>query len=246
VKMIWWSIATAIVARALATRSNLQRLLKDSRRAPLAAGMIAFTAFLAVRLGQRMPPTGDEPHYLLIAQSLLYDHDVRVANNYERGDYHTYYGGPLAPHLSRSGPDSAYPMHAPGLSAVIAAAFAIAGYRGVVVWPAALTAIGTALTWMAAYAITSRADAAWFGWAVVALTVQSSFWDPCISRPSCRRAPCRRRTDLGHGRGSVEPSVAVVDIAIGRFGSRCDAVATHAPDTAGFLSGIDSGAANCW
>src|SRR6186997_3441458 len=30
--------------------------------------------------------TGDEPHYLMVAQSLLADGDIDVANNYQRND----------------------------------------------------------------------------------------------------------------------------------------------------------------
>ena len=49
------------------------------------------------------PPGGDEPHYLLVAQSLLKDGDIKVANNYERQDYLEYWRGILHPHYSRPG-----------------------------------------------------------------------------------------------------------------------------------------------
>ena len=171
VALIWAAIGLAFLASSLARR-QLMPFLRHPRRAPLTAALVAFVAILAARLGQRMPPSGDEPHYLLITQSLLRDHDVQVANNYERGDYLQYYGGLLEPHLSRPGlAGPIYSLHAPGLPAVVAPSFAIAGYPGVVVWLSALTAIGTAFVWMAAYALTGDARAAWFGWAVVALTV---------------------------------------------------------------------------
>ena len=44
-------------------------------------------------------PGGDEPHYLVITQSLLYDGDLKIENNHQRGDYRAYYGGDLPPHV---------------------------------------------------------------------------------------------------------------------------------------------------
>ena len=36
-------------------------------------------------------PAGDEPHYLVIAQSLLRYHDLQIENNHTRGDYHEFF-----------------------------------------------------------------------------------------------------------------------------------------------------------
>ena len=63
-----------------------------------------------------------------------------------------------------------YSLHAPGLPALVALAFALGGYWAVVVWVAALSAIGSAFVWKAAHAVTRDVGAAWFGWAAVTLT----------------------------------------------------------------------------
>jgi hypothetical protein len=170
VLLVWGAIAlclAAIHAPAIAARTTWPH---DPRVAPIVAAMFAFAIFLAVRLAQRLPPTGDEPHYLVITQSLLSDRDVAVGNNYERLDYNRYYAGFLEPHASVAGDGKAYSVHSPGLPALVAPAFALGGYWPAVIWIALLSAAGTALVWKSAYLLTEHAGAAWFGWAAVTLT----------------------------------------------------------------------------
>ena len=168
----WIAIGVFALAAWL-RRANRRpiRLVIDARIAPAVACALAFVAALAVHCKQQLPPAGDEPHYLLIAHSLLVDHDLKVANNYERADYLTYYPGPLMPHYARPAKDgSLYSMHGPGLPVLIAPALAIGGYRAVVLWIAAIGAVGTLFVWKAAYALTSDVTAAWVAWAGAALT----------------------------------------------------------------------------
>jgi hypothetical protein len=40
---------------------------------------------------------GDEPHYLLMSHSLVYDHDFDLSNNYTHQDYRAYFPHPMAP-----------------------------------------------------------------------------------------------------------------------------------------------------
>jgi len=48
----------------------------------LAPFALSFAVFVAAFLLMRPEPTGDEPHYLIVAQSLAYDGDVDLANDY--------------------------------------------------------------------------------------------------------------------------------------------------------------------
>lgn len=177
--------AAALCMAAMVADSTIGRRgrtwLGNARRAPRVAALLAFVVFFAVRLGRPGPPTGDEPHYLVIAQSLLGDGDVSVLNNYRNGDYLQYYPGALRPHFTGMEVNGRrYSLHAPGLPALVAPAFGVGGYWTVVAWVAALVALGSALVWKAAYIFTRDSGAAWFGWASVALTAPVVLHGPLI------------------------------------------------------------------
>jgi hypothetical protein len=121
-------------------------------------------------------PVGDEPHYLIITQSLLRDGDIRIENNYAENQNRDYFPAPLRPHYGAPGVTGArYSVHAPGVSVAIAPAFALFGYPGVVVFLALVAALGSALLWHTSYQLTGEASGAWFGWASGALTVPFFF-----------------------------------------------------------------------
>ena len=172
---IWLATAIALTASAWPAEpaSPDERVAAGGR--PAAAHVVA--AFLAgcVLFGAAAwwaspsLPGGDEPHYLLITQSLLDDHDLDVENNYARGDYHAYFGGALQPDFRiRGRHGELYSIHAPGVPALVLPAFAIAGYHGVVVFLILLSSAAGALAWWLAWRATATRTAAWFGWAVVA------------------------------------------------------------------------------
>jgi hypothetical protein len=144
-----------------------------SRRPAMRAGVLAMAIFSVAAWGvSPSRPSGDEPHYLIITQSLLLDHDLKIENNHARGDYRSYFARDLSkPDYLRRGRDGAiYSIHAPGVSALVAPAFAIAGYGGVVVFLLLLSATAAGLAWELARRVTGRTDAAWFGWAAVVLS----------------------------------------------------------------------------
>ncbi len=172
VGLTWLAIALCALPGLLGQVDRRRvRFLFEPRIAARVACALAFVACVAVHYKQQLPPAGDEPHYLLIAHSLLVDHDLKVANNYERGDYLAYYPGRIWPHYAPPARDgSLYSLHAPGLPVLIAPALAVGGYRAVVLWIAAIGALGTLFVWKAAYALTSDGTAAWVAWAGAALT----------------------------------------------------------------------------
>lgn len=134
--------------------------------AALSAGVFALAAwYVAPTL-----PGGDEPHYLVITQSLLRDGDLDIENNHRRGDYREYFVGDLQPDSIRRGRNGAlYSIHAPGLPALILPAFAVGGYLAVRVFLLLVAASAAGLVWWLAWRVTQRASAAWFGWAAVVL-----------------------------------------------------------------------------
>jgi hypothetical protein len=147
------------------------------RRPRLTAAIIALAIFgLSAWRAAPMIPGGDEPHYLVITQSLLLDGDLTIEDVHRRGDYRAYYAGELPPHVQRRGLDGRiYSVHAPGLPALLAPAFAIGGHPAVVVFLVLLAAAGTALAWHVGWLATGQTGAAWFAWTAVTLPVTAIF-----------------------------------------------------------------------
>ena len=169
--VVWLAVALSLAASA-------RLRIPAVSRPQLAAGALA-CAIYAVAAWQVSPsiPAGDEPHYLIIAQSLLNDGDLQIENNHVRGDYRAYFAGELPkPDYRRLGRNGEiYSIHAPGLPALVAPAFAMAGYLGVVVFLVLLASLGSTLAWRLAWVVTGRTDAAWFGWAAVTFPVSAIF-----------------------------------------------------------------------
>lgn len=114
-------------------------------------------------------PAGDEPHYLIISQSLWRDGDFKIENNHQQGDYREYFPRDLDPHyLTRGADGEIYSIHPVGLPIVLAPVYALGGYRAVLLALIAMAAAAAGLMWRAAAAATGSRGAATFAWAVIA------------------------------------------------------------------------------
>ena len=92
----------------------------------LLAAVAALAAFGWATSG-RLPANGDEPHYLIIAASVLRDLDYDVRNNYEQDAATGEIYGPVRPHaLMRNGA----PQHMPGMGILVAVPFGLGGVVG--------------------------------------------------------------------------------------------------------------------
>jgi hypothetical protein len=166
---VWAGVAAGFIAQTRPSGSIPHPVV--------AAGAIAFIVY-SVAAWQASPsrPAGDEPEYLVITQSLLYDRDLRIENNHRRGEYHAYFAGERRPSFLRRGLDGEiYSIHAPGIPALVLPAFAIGGYPAVVVFLVLVSAFGSALAWHVARRVTGNVGAAWFAWAAVGFNVTAAF-----------------------------------------------------------------------
>ncbi len=108
--------------------------------------LLALVVYMSVCAVMRPGPTGDEPHYLLAAQSLVRDGDVDLANDYaSRARVLEVYGEfPLESHAwDFRGDGELRSVHGYGLPALLAPAFALGGVlaaRAVMILLAALLA----------------------------------------------------------------------------------------------------------
>ncbi|MEZ5417597.1 MAG: hypothetical protein R2708_09655 [Vicinamibacterales bacterium] len=172
-----WAVVLAAVTRRLVPPRLVAAVawLGAAGRGPALAAALSAAVLLAAwtSLDGRVP-SGDEPHYLVIAQSLLADGDLRIENNHRDHQYLEYFGGLLRPDFMRRGTDGQiYSIHAPGTSLVVLPAFALAGYPGAVITVVCLAALGVAAVWQAGFVLTASAAAAWAG--ALALIAASPF-----------------------------------------------------------------------
>ncbi len=86
-------------------------------------------AAAAARTQQEVGPEGDEPHYLMVAESLLRDRDLSLESDYAQQRYLAFHDAPLEPHYRVRGKHGEiYSLHAVGLSLLILPAYALGGY----------------------------------------------------------------------------------------------------------------------
>jgi hypothetical protein len=167
-----WALAILGVLLGGQGFQRLQGLQGSAARSAAVAGVIAALAYTigAVALRDRLP-IGDEPHYLMITQSLIKDGDLRIENNHRNHDYAAFARYEIPPHYLTRGVDGEiYSAHAPGVALLVLPAFALFGYYGAVATVILCAALASALGWHAAWLLTRRRSAAWIAWAAVFLS----------------------------------------------------------------------------
>lgn len=166
-------LAVAGVRWAAASRVPIGR----APSALLFAAAFLFYCAWGARVPGAAGPQGDEPHYLLMAQSLVSDGDLDLADDLAGREYAPFYGGELAPHTSPNTPkDRLYSMHSPGLPALLVPAYAAGGYRGARALASALAALTAVLLYRLVRDVTGDDRIAAAVWALAALTPPLAFY----------------------------------------------------------------------
>lgn len=121
-------------------------------------------------------PTGDEPHYLVISQTLLIYHSLDVDLDYAHGDYHSFYGGPLVPahHVSLNTWGEPLPLHSIGAPILWLLPFALAGRLGTLLFMALISVFTIANIYLLLLALGIRRKYAFF--TCVGIILASPIW----------------------------------------------------------------------
>lgn len=111
-------------------------------------GVFLLFALIGTRFARGVDASGDEAHYLVMAQSLAREGDLDLRDNYEREDWREFRGGATNAHYAAPRLDGRpFPAHAPGLPALLAPVYALGGRAACVVVFAGLLGILGALVW---------------------------------------------------------------------------------------------------
>jgi hypothetical protein len=105
--------------------ARFSALPRRTRIAALFCGaLVVYNLAVLALVGQGIEFSGDEPNYLITADSLLYDRDINLANNYADEDWFHFYSRETQPRLKlgiygrygKAGRDHIYPINLPGIS----------------------------------------------------------------------------------------------------------------------------------
>jgi hypothetical protein len=141
----WLWISGTVFAITFLYRPTFRKHVQTGTPPSFAAFTVLAVFFSVVSL--RAVPTGDEPHYLIMTQSLLQDGDFDLRNNYQNQDYRAYYPEVIPdPHVIVD-EERWYPVHAIGLPILAAPVYAVGGRIAVVGLLTLFTVAGLRVLW---------------------------------------------------------------------------------------------------
>lgn len=179
--IVWLTVAALQVWTLWQSRLVTARAIERWNLTAITAAIFISTAAAAGLAAERLTgtalfPSGDEPHYLVIAQSLWRDGDLKIENNHQRGDYREYFRDELDPHyLTRGRNGEIYSIHPIGLSVFLAPIYALGGYQGSMWTLILMGALAAAIAWRWTVATLNAPGAATFAWAAIAFSAPFMF-----------------------------------------------------------------------
>lgn len=164
----------ALVAlRALRLAPALARRLSRSRGRALPFAAVAFAVYLSLLpwANAARAPNGDEPYYLLLAESLASDFDVDLSDEYESEAWRAFSERPVAPQVGDpTGPQGAvFSRHELFLPLLLAPFWAAGGLLGARLAMLGVAAALAAATLEAALALGASRRGALRAWGLAAL-----------------------------------------------------------------------------
>ncbi|OFW39977.1 MAG: hypothetical protein A3J29_19865 [Acidobacteria bacterium RIFCSPLOWO2_12_FULL_67_14b] len=172
--LVWIAVAGLQLWVLWQARLITPRAIERWTLARVTAAIFVATVTLSATAAWRLTrtpvfPGGDEPHYLVIAQSLWRDGDLKIENNHTRGDYREYFDRDLAPHyLTRGADREIYSIHPIGMPVLLAPVYGAGGYDAVVWALILIAATAAAIAWWWTMGALNAPGAATFAWAAIA------------------------------------------------------------------------------
>ena len=172
--VVWLGVAGLQVWVLWQARLITPRAIERWTIGRVAAGIFMATVILSVLAASQLTrtplfPSGDEPHYLVLAQSLWRDGDLKIENNHTRGDYKEYFQPDLEPHyLTRGADGEIYSIHPIGMPLLMAPVYGAGGYEAVVAVLILMAAAAATLAWWWTMGALNAPGAATFAWAAIA------------------------------------------------------------------------------
>ncbi len=172
---IRWAVLVAALAWCAARLSRWRGRAVPARPAlsPRAVFVVSLVVYMI--FGWRSITTiglkGDEPHYLIISQSLFADGDLKIENNHRLRQYRTFSREELPPDFLQRGQDrEIYSIHAPGLPAILLPAYGVAGQYGALLLMCMMAALAAVAIFELA-ALVAGPTAAAITWLAIAFSV---------------------------------------------------------------------------
>ena len=130
--VVYVGLAGALALHALAGLWSALGRLSDGRVAFLIGVTFLAVALIVLPYDRTVSPTAsDEPHYLIVTQSLVLDHDLDLANDYAGTRYFVFYPTKLPDIHGIHVGDAIYSVRDLGLPVLAVIPFAVAGRTGV-------------------------------------------------------------------------------------------------------------------
>jgi hypothetical protein len=135
---------------------------------------LCFIVLLSVRTQTNHGTTGDEPHYLIRAHSLVHDGDLSLTNNYKNKDFREFYAGPtLNPqgvtNVEQKYVEKGYSSAGAGLPVFVAPGYLMAKKTGAVFTMVMLAVLVVYLTWLRTKKLTNNRKLAYLAAAALVI-----------------------------------------------------------------------------
>ena len=130
--VVYIGLAAGIALHALAGIGSALDRVSDGRIAALLGATLLAVTLVVLPYDVAVTPTAsDEPHYLIVTQSVVLDHDLDLANDYAGTRYNEFYPGRLPDIHGIVVGNAIYSIRDLGLPLLAVVPFALAGRTGV-------------------------------------------------------------------------------------------------------------------